>query len=63
MNFVMPSASVPGRVDVIVEGPYGYGKLTENVRLNTWNPFLSGSMENLNYEPYQFPFLSGIEVI
>jgi hypothetical protein len=62
MTFVMPSAQNPGRVDLIIEGPAGYGKLTEFVRVNTFNPYLSGTPEYDSFVPYQFPFLEGIIV-
>ena len=61
-SFIMPPPSCPGRVDVIMEGPVGYGKLTDYVRINTFNPFVSGTAEYDSFVPYQFPFLSGIEV-
>ena len=62
MTFVMPSANMTGKVDVIVENPVGYGKLTENVRINTFNPFVSSSPEYTTYVPYQMPYLSGIDL-
>ena len=62
VTFVMPSASVPGRVDVIVEGPAGYGLLTEHVRINTFNPYLSTDPRYSSFVPYQMPYLSGIQV-
>lgn len=61
-SFIMPPPQCVGRVDVILEGPVGYGKLTEYVRLNTFNPFVSGTPQHSAFVPYQFPFLSGIEV-
>lgn len=61
-SFIMPPPQCVGRVDVILEGPVGYGKLTEYVRLNTFNPFVSGTPQHSAFIPYQFPFLSGIEV-
>lgn len=62
-TFIMPSANKIGNVDVIIENPGGYGKLTENVRINTFNPYTSGSSEYFNYIPYQVPYLSGIQVL
>jgi hypothetical protein len=61
-SFIMPPPHCVGRVDVILEGPVGYGKLTEYVRINTFNPFVSGTSQYNAFVPYQFPFLSGIEV-
>ncbi len=63
VTFVMPSASSPGFVDVIIEGPAGYGTLTQHVRRSTLNPFKEGSALYDNYIPYQPPYLSGIEVV
>jgi len=62
MTFVMPSANIHGSLELIIEGPVAYGKLTENVRINTFNPFVSGSPEYNSYVPYQMPYLSGIEI-
>jgi hypothetical protein len=62
ITFVMPSAQSVGFVDVIVQGPISYGKLTNNVRVNTFNPFVSGTDKYNNFVPYQLPFLSGIQV-
>jgi hypothetical protein len=63
VTFIMPSADSPGKLDVIVENPAGYGKLTQGVRYNTFNPYVSASIEYENYIPYQVPYLSGIEVV
>lgn len=63
VTFAMPSAASPGFVDVILEGPVGYGNLTQFVRRNTFNPFLSTDPYYLSYVPYQVPYLSGIEVV
>lgn len=62
MTFIMPSASIPGKVDLIVENPGGYGKLTENVRVDEFNPFDPSSPEYAIYVPYQLPYLSGIDI-
>lgn len=63
LTFVMPPADRPGRVDLILEGPAGYGKLTDHVRVNTFNPFDPSSPEYASFVPYQMPYLSGIEII
>jgi hypothetical protein len=63
LTFIMPSATNFGYVDLIVEGPAGYGALTKNVRLNEFNPFTPDSSDYQSFIPYQFPFLSGIRVI
>tara|TARA_R110000868_G_scaffold294551_4_gene555082 strand:- start:102 stop:1283 length:1182 start_codon:yes stop_codon:yes gene_type:complete len=62
LTFVMPSAASTGRVDLVVEGPAGYGLLTKSVRVNTSNPFVSSSPEFASFVPYQMPYLSGIEI-
>lgn len=62
MTFVMPSASTAGKIDLIVENPGGYGKLTQHVRINTFNPFVSGTPEYDSHVPYQLPYLSGIDI-
>ena len=62
LTFIMPSASEAGFVDLIVEGPVGYGLLTESVRVNTFNPFVSSDPKFATFVPYQMPYLSGIEV-
>jgi hypothetical protein len=64
LTFVAPvSVNTPGLLDLIVEGPAGYGTLTQFVRYNNFNPFLSSDEpEYSTYIPYQLPYLSGIEV-
>ena len=61
--FTMPSANELGFVDVILENLAGYGKLTQNVKVNTFNPYFSSSPEYSTYVPYQVPYLSGIKVL
>jgi hypothetical protein len=58
----MPSASNVGYVDVIVENPVSYGNLTDNVRINTFNPYVTGTSLHDNFVPYQVPYLSGIKI-
>lgn len=62
LTFIMPSASNAGFVDVIIENPGGYGKLTTNVRVNEFNPYSLTDEQYALYVPYQVPYLSGIEV-
>lgn len=62
MTFVMPSAANPGFVDVIVQGPAGYGTLTQGVRYNDFNPFKYASQQWDDFVPYQMRYLFGIEV-
>ena len=62
LTFAIPSnvTQMASRGEVIVEGPYGYGKLTEHVRVNTFNPFVPGTEEYAAHVPYQMPYLEGI---
>ncbi len=63
LMFIAPSAvNVQGKMDVIVEGPAGYGSLISSVKLNTFNPFDESLSEFTSYIPYQVPYLSGIFV-
>jgi len=62
VTFVMPSADVPGRVDLIIENPNGLGSLVHNVRVNNFNPFSVDSPEYTSFVPYQLPYLSGIQI-
>lgn len=62
VTFVMPSASAPGKVNLIVENPGGYGSLTDNVAVNTFNPYDPLSPEYNSFVPFQVPYLSGIEI-
>jgi len=63
VTFVMPSASNAGFVDIIIEGPGGYGTLKEHVRKNTFNPYVIGTPEYDSYIPYNPPYLSGVEIV
>jgi len=62
VTFVMPSAQSTGRIDVIVESPAGYGTLTQNVRVNTFNPFLTSDSNYNSFVPYQLPYLLGVQI-
>lgn len=62
MTFVMPSASINGRLDLIVENIRGYGKLTEHVRRDDSNPFPESHPMHDSFVSYQVPYLNGIEV-
>lgn len=62
VTFVMPSTEAPGTLELIVENPGGYGKLTENVRVSNFNPFIETSLEYASFVPYQVPYLSGISI-
>ena len=63
MTFVMPYTTAPGKLDLIVENQGGYGSLTQSVKVNTFNPFVSGTPQYDTYVPYQLPYLSGIEIL
>jgi hypothetical protein len=63
ISFIMPSINKEGRVDLIIESPAGYGLLTENVRINTFNPFFEGTTDHASFTPYQMPYLSGIPLV
>jgi len=62
VTFIMPAPYEQGRVEIIVEGPAGYGLLTQNVRVNTLNPYLSSQPEYSTFVPYQMPYLSGVQI-
>ena len=63
MTFVMPSASCAGYVDIIVEGPVGYGTLTQNVRHNDYNPYKYQSQSWDDFIPYQMRYSFGIQIL
>ena len=55
VTFTMPSATRPGYVDIIVENPAGYGKLTQYVVKYLY----SGEQTQVQLRPWS----SGIEVL
>jgi hypothetical protein len=62
VTFVTPSASQPGRVDVIFENTGGWDSLTNNIRINTLNPYVTlPLLSSTTFVPYQLPYLSGVE--
>lgn len=62
VTVISPSASQPGKVDLILENPAGWDTLTRNVRVNSFNPFLqSPLLSTTDFIPYQLPYLSGID--
>jgi len=64
MSFVMPSATIPGRIDLILENTGGWDSLINNVRINSFDPFATlPTLSTINFEPYQLPFLSGVEIL
>ena len=63
VSFIFPTLSASGVVDLIIEGPAGYGQLTKTTRIDTFNPYPISSTSHNSYIPYQFPFLDGIKVV
>lgn len=61
--FSVPTASQNGFVDLIIENPAGYGKLTHYVIKSTLNPYPSSLNEHNTYVPYRKPWQDGIKVI
>jgi hypothetical protein len=51
-----------GLLDIIVENPRGYGALSQNVPINTFNPFASGTPSFNSWVYVQLPYLSGLQV-
>lgn len=62
VTFVLPPTESSGKLELIIENPGGYGKLTESVRVNEFNPFIETSLEYASFVPYQVPYLSGIDI-
>jgi len=60
--FTMPSAAYEGFADVILMNEAGWGKLTSFVIKDTINPYVSGTTDYDNYQPYQRPWKDGIVV-
>lgn len=64
ITLLVPSLTSTGNVDVIIEGPAGYGTLTQGVRINSYNPFATlPLLSSIDFTPYQVPYVSGIAVI
>lgn len=51
-----------GILDIIVENPRGYGALSQNVPINTFNPHVSGTVPFDSWVYVQLPYLSGLQV-
>jgi hypothetical protein len=62
VTFTMPSASLPGKVDIILQNEAGYGSLIKYGFRTTFNPYLTSMSEYSAFTNYKSPFLSGIEV-
>jgi hypothetical protein len=60
ITFTMPSATMPGYVDIIVENPAGYGTLTQYVIKELY----SGELSQLELRPWSsgIKVLSGVEI-
>lgn len=63
VTITAPSAAFPGYFDIIVENKGGYGTLTQWVRKNTYNPHQPGTIDYINYIPYNPPYINGIRVV
>jgi hypothetical protein len=63
ITFTLPVIYGPGFVDVIVENPAGYGTLTQYAIKGTYNPYVPGTTQYAEYEPYVRPWGRGIRVI
>lgn len=63
VTFTMPSASLPGFVDIILQNRAGYGALTKYVIRGSFNPYTSGTAEYNAYTPYVRPWASGVQVL
>lgn len=62
VTFTMPPASLPGKVDIILQNEAGYGSLINYGFRTTFNPYLTSMSEYSAFTNYKSPFLSGIEV-
>ena len=61
--FTLPITNIPGKADVIVENPGGYGSLTRYTIYTTINPWpLSTMPEYQAYVPYKKPWKEGFNV-
>jgi hypothetical protein len=62
LTFVMPSASRGGFVDIILENDAGYGSLTRYAVKDSYNPYVPGTDDYVNFKPYVRPWSRGVEV-
>lgn len=62
LTFKSPAMNVSGRIDLILENIKGYGKLTNNVPINTFNPYPETNPYYNSWVAPQLPYLSGIQV-
>lgn len=51
-----------GIVDIIVQNPVGYGKLSNSVPINTFNPYEVGTPMHDSWIYVQLPYVSGLQV-
>lgn len=62
VSFISPSANQTGRMNIVLENKGGWDTLTNNVRVNTLNPYsFSPLLSNTPFVPYQMPYLSGVQ--
>ena len=63
IRFQLPTPLTAGNVDVFAWGPAGFGKLTLDAVRPTFNPFTSGTSGYDSFINFQFPYVSGIEIM
>jgi hypothetical protein len=59
----LPTPLTAGYVDIFAWGPAGFGKLTLDAIRPTFNPFASGTLGYNSFINFQFPYVSGIEIV
>tara|TARA_R110000822_G_scaffold285247_2_gene406606 strand:- start:433 stop:1593 length:1161 start_codon:yes stop_codon:yes gene_type:complete len=62
IQFFLPSSYDAGFVDVIAISPWGMGQLQIDSVRETYNPYVSGTSDHTNYQEFQFPYVSGVEI-
>lgn len=65
LTFVTSPSSLlanSGIIDIIVENPRGYGKLSKNVPINTFNPHPTDTYMHDSWVYVQLPYVSGLQV-
>jgi hypothetical protein len=63
ITFTMPSAVNAGKVDIFVRNEAGYGSLTEHTPKHTFNPYLTSMPEYYTWQPYETPFVNGVDIL
>lgn len=59
----LPTPLTAGFVDIFAWGHAGFGKLTLDAVRPTFNPFISGTSGYNSFINFQFPYVSGIEIV